>query len=225
MNSNWLKEIRFVMRKEWISESRSKSGWITAALLGVCTVFSVAFAAAGRSMPGELGAGMLWATLLFVAIGTLGRSYILEEEQGTSDLLRLIAHPVSVYWGKAIFAWAQMTIAAVVLSFLFVLLTGLHVERYDFFVYGLIGGAASLASTVTFCSALIARGANRGSMVGVISFPLMTPVVALGVVSGRVAMGVGSADSGLQSTAGLWLYAVMGFVLAPQLAAYVWKEG
>lgn len=224
MSSTWGREVGAVIRKELMTELRNKSATFTAIMLSITTVFTLAFAFFGRQMTGEGAAGMLWAALLFAGVGTLTRAFVAEDEQGTGDLLRMWARPHAVYWGKAIFAFAQMVLTGFLVTLLFVILTGVSVKVPLMLVASLIGGSAALAATVTLVSALISRGANRGTLAGVVALPLLLPLVALGVTAGRSAFDGISPSTGWSGTTGVWLYTLLVFATAPYQFAAIWRE-
>src|SRR5437763_14502801 len=103
MNSSWSREIKAILRKEIASEIRTKSGLATVGLFSLAAVVAVAFAAFNLTIGGSLASGLLWVTLLFTAAVALPRTFVSEEEQGTGDLLRLMARPEAVFWGKALY--------------------------------------------------------------------------------------------------------------------------
>lgn len=224
MNSPWLSEIGAIIRKEVLAEMRNRSAGMTALMLSIATVFTMAFAFYGRLLTGDGGAGLLWSALLFAGVGTLARAFVAEEELGTGDLLRMWARPHSVFWGKTVFSFLQMTATAIVVSVMFLTLTGLGVTHFWVFALSLLGGSAALAGTVTFSSALIARGSNRGTLAGVVALPLLVPLMALGVTAGRNSLGEVQNAARWDATAGIWMYAVLVLMIAPHLFAALWRE-
>ncbi|MBV6459473.1 MAG: hypothetical protein HONBIEJF_02621 [Fimbriimonadaceae bacterium] len=219
-------EIRAVFRKELQSELRNKSATYTAFMLSGVTVFTLAFAFYGRELTSEAAAGMLWAAILFAGVGTLTRAFVAEEEQGTADLLRMWARPPAVYWGKAGFAFLQMSGTALMVSLLFLVLTGVGVGNYPLLALTLLGGSGALAGLISLVSALISRGNNRGTLAGVIALPLLVPLVALGVNAGRVSLEINtiSDQAGWSSCAGVWLYTLLVLATAPYQFAAVWSD-
>jgi heme exporter protein B len=223
MQSNWTKEILAIFRKELTSEIRSLSDSYSALILGVATVFSLAFSSYGKVLDPHVAAGLLWTGLISTGIGGLSRGVLREEELGTGDLLRLWARPHAVFWGKALFNCAMMLLTAVLLSTLFLFLTEVTVTRPLIFAGSLLGGAVALAGVVTFCSALIARGSNRATLAGVVSIPILLPLIALGVGAGRASLGE-TIGNGAVSLMGTWAYAIAVFALAPHIFAFVWEQ-
>jgi heme exporter protein B len=224
MSSGWGPEIVAVFRKEALAEMRTKSGLLTAGLFSALTVITLAFASFGSVLAANVSAGLLWVALVFASIVALPRAFVSEEEQGTADLLRLIARPHAVFWGKSLFNLAQMLITALALSLLYAGLTDQAVRGAGLFLLSLGGGSAALAGAVTLCGAFVAKAANRAALAGVISLPLLLPLVALGI--GAIAGALGGSPvggPGWSEAAGLWLYAVAVFAVGPHLFAAIWK--
>lgn len=224
MSSSWKAEILAVFRKEVISEFRARSGILTAGLFSVLATVIMAFGSQSQRLTPSLAAGMFWVTLLFSAVVSLPRSFTAEEEQMTANLLRVYARPHAVFWGKALFNFLQMAITALVLSLLFLVLVGISVKEPVLFLSGVLLGCGSLAGAVTFCAALVAQAANRAVLAGVISLPLLVPLVVLGVVSTRAGLGEVSVTSAWNATLGIGLYGVAFFAAGPHLFAAVWKD-
>lgn len=224
MNSNWRVEVLEVVAKEARCEWRSRSGLVTGFLFSVLAVVAVAFAAFGLKIGGSLAAGLLWVALLFAAVVALPRAFVAEEEQGTADLLRLIARPHAVFWGKVLFNLVQMLANGVVLSVLLVTLLSLELVHPLLFVVSLVAGCAALAAGVTLCGALVAQAANRAALAGVVSLPLLLPLLALGVGAMRAALGEGSLDGSASALMGLAGFAALAMAGGPHLFAAVWKS-
>lgn len=224
MNSPWMREIGAIVRKETLAEMRNRSAGLTALMLSIATVFTMAFAFYGRTLTSDGGAGLLWSALLFAGVGSLARAFVAEEELGTGDLLRMWARPEAVFWGKTFFSFFQMTATAFVVSVMFLTLTGLEVANLGMLALSLLGGSAALAGIVTFSSALIARGSNRGTLAGVVALPMLLPLMALGVTAGRNSLGEVLGAARWDATAGIWMYALLVLMIAPHLFAALWRE-
>lgn len=223
-NGAWSSEILSVLRKEFVSEMRQKSGLLTAGLFAVVSVVAVAFASFGNKLTAGFASGLIWVTVLFTAVVAIPRVFLLEEEQGTGDMLRLSARPHAVFWGKGLFAFAQLLAGAAVTSLLFFILTSVPLYGVGIYVVGLTGGCAALAGAVTLCGALVAQAANRAVLAGAIALPLLLPLIALGVAGMRTALEPDGAQGGVEAVLGLWSYAAAVWAIGPHLFAAVWKR-
>lgn len=216
-------EVWAVFMKEWRTEVRSKHGLFTAGLFAVLAVVAMVFAGFGSTPSAGLAAGMLSVTLLFSATIGLPRAYLVEDEQGTFDLLRLIADPGPVFVGKAMFNLAQMLLTSSVLGVLFVAMTGVSVVHPLLFVVGLALQCVSLAAAVSLCGVLVVGATHRWLLAGVVALPLLLPQVFLGVGALAVALGEGSISGGWSSVLGLAGFGLAALAAGPLIASWVWK--
>jgi heme exporter protein B len=224
MTSSWTTEILAILQKEAVSELRQKSGLLTAGLFAVVSVVAVAFASVGHKLTSGFASGLIWVTLLFSAVVAIPRVFLLEEEQGTGDLLRLSARAHSVFWGKSLFSLLQLLLGGLLTSVLFFGLTGAPFFDVVIYAIGLGGGCAALAGAVTLCGALVAQAANRAVLAGAIALPLLLPLIALGVAGMRTALEPQGTRGGIEAIWGLWSYAAAAWAIGPHLFAAVWKR-
>ncbi len=235
MNSPWKTEVLAVFRKEAMTELRTKSGLATGALFGFATVVTVAFAlfninpnrvdAVFHDAPlKDVCASLLWTIVLFSALLSLPRAFLAEEENGTADLLRLMARPHAVFWGKMLFNILQTWALSLFLSILFIAFTGLEVPFPAVFMFCLLGGGASVAGAVTLCGALAAQASNRAALAGAIAVPLLLPLLQWGVTGMKSSFGGGFEGAGVSAAVGMVSYSVLVVVVGPWIYAAVWKS-
>jgi len=223
LSSNWVSEALAVLRKEVLTELRGKHGLYSTLLFSVLTVAAIGIAAARTSPSPTLASAMLWVALLFAAITGLARTFIVEEEQGTGDLLRLVAEPGPVYFGKLLFNFLLLLLVSAILVPLFVLFVGVGIALPGLFLVGLSCGCACLSASISICGALVSRASGRAALAGVISIPVLLPAVMLGVGVTRIAFG-DPGSSGTMSAVGLAGLAVAFCSVGPYLYAAVWKQ-
>lgn len=224
MNEGWGREVAAVFQKEVASEMRSKTGLMTSGLFAVVSVVAIAFATVSNKVPATISAGLFWVVLVFSAIIALPRAFTLEEEIGTGDLLRLMARPHAVFWGKMLFNLLLILITALVLSTLFLLFARTSVAIPWLFILSVVGACLAISGGVTLSGALVAQAANRGALAGAISLPLLLPLTAIGIGALRVAFGEPGLDAGTRDALGLLCYGVVSMAVGPYLYAAVWKS-
>ncbi len=231
----WSREVVAVLRKELRTEWRTKTGLMTGGLYGVCLVLTVVFALINRNVNyfykatgdhplQDVCASLIWSIVLFASLLSLPRAFLAEEENGTADLLRLMARPHAVFWGKTLFNLFQTWIGGLLLGGLFVAAVGLDVRHPWLFVLCLLAGGAAVAGAVTLCGAIVAQAANRTALAGAIAIPLLWPLLQWGVAGLQSAIGTGLLRDGISAATGMVCYAVVGLVVGPYLYAAVWKS-
>lgn len=224
MNSSWSDQAVAVFLKELRTEFRSKHGLFTAGMFGVLTVLTMVFSVYIDKPSPMVASGMLVVALVFAAVSTLPRTLIIEDEQGTFELLLLLCEPSAAFFGKAVFNALHMLIASMLLGVVFVTMVDLPIVNGTLFFLGLASLALALAGGTSFCGGLVLGASNRWILAGVISMPLLVPVVFLGVGVLQAGLGSGFDQKGVQSLVALTGYALVTLAAGPMLIGQVWKN-
>jgi heme exporter protein B len=222
--SEWASEVRAIYRKEIQSELRSKSGLITSGLFSVVSVVTIAFATYNVKITPTVAAGLFWITMLFSSMISLPRAFTIEEELGTGDLLRLVARPHAVFWGKVLFNLTLLVVTAAMLGTLFVVLAQANIGNIGLFLLSMVGTVLALAGGVTLSGALVAQAANKNALAAAIALPLLLPLTVIGIAALQVAFGDVRVDAGLRAALGLLSYGIASIAIGPYLFAAVWKS-
>ena len=221
-SSSWKNEITAVFMKEWKSESRSLSGITTTALLCLVSVVIANNITWTTSINPMVGAGIYWMILVFSASVSLTRTFLLEEDNRTADFWRLMARPEAVYWGKALFNILQMLIATALMSVAFIILVKVHIDDSLTFITTAIGGAISIAMTVTLAGAIAAPANNRYTLAAAISVPILIVLVNIGITGTATACGEGLKD-GQRAGIVMFAYAAAACSIGPVVYSKIWK--
>lgn len=222
MSSPWSKSCRAWFGKELRCEIRSKHGLYSSALFGFMAVITAVFATAKQTFPPTLAAGFLVVVLVFSAVVTVPRIYLVEEDQRTIDLARLLAPPSAIYVGKATFGTLLNAAAGLLFSLVFVTMARAEVLHWPELLLGSVFFAMGLAQCLALCSALVIGAENRWILAGVVALPLVLPLVFCGVGVTRYAFGDGSWNSAAQNFLILVGYTVGLGSLGPVLVEAVW---
>lgn len=222
-NSNWVIETLAVFRKEWLTEMRSRHGLFTSFLFSLLAVFAMSLASFSSKPDPSVAAGMLIVTLVFSSIVAIPRTFLVEDEQGTFDLLRMAADPAAAFAGKALYNALWSLVTSLVLSVLFINLTSVPVVDPKLFFAAVLFGSLALAGGVSICGALVMGASNRWILGAAVSLPILLPQIFLGMGALRVAFGTGGLEGGWQCVIGLG-----GFSLAlagggPLLTQAAWN--
>lgn len=186
-------------------------------------MITLAFATFTTKLNADVASGLLWVGILFASVLALPRTFLIEEELATGDLLRLVARPHAVFWGKALYNLALILVAGTALTLLFVMFTGLTVPDPLLMAASIFGGCTCLAGAVTLSGALVAQAANRTALAAAVSTPLVLFVLALGVATSRSAFSPGLGNA-WPWAGGTVCFAIVLFALGPWLFAAVWKS-
>lgn len=218
-----MREVLAVLKKEAISELRGRHGLYMAFLFSIVAAFALGMATALERPPASTAAVLLMILLLFSSIASLSRTFVLEEEQGTADLLRVLGNPVAVFIGKLLYNLLLLIVITIVAVPALILFAGLNVADPMLLMISLAFGCAGLAAVVSFCGALASRSRSRATLSGVISVPVLLPWVWMGLNAFRAALGDVAVQPWASAVGLLGMALVFGSV-GPLLYAVVWRR-
>ncbi len=174
-----------ILRKECLSEWRTRYGLNAALLFAVTTLASVSFAVGRLGDRTDVLAAMLWIVLLFAALSSLSHTFVREVEGHTLTLLRMSAAPTPIAVGKLLFNLLFLVMIELVTVPLFLVLMGAPPPNWPSLLLILALGSLGLALAATLAGAVIAQSRGRGALYAGVSFPLLLPVLAAAVSATR----------------------------------------
>ena len=172
-----------------------RSGGRLAAMLAfavlACFLFSLSLDRS-RIAGLDVGAGLLWLTLLFACIAGAGRTFDTEEADGAFRHLLLTPVPrYAVFLGKAAANFVMICLVAAITTVALTVFFGIAAPgSAAHHASVLLPGAIGLAAAGTFFG-LISRHSTLGdSLLPVLTFPVLAPLVSFGATaSSRVFLG------------------------------------
>ncbi len=224
-STRWIRATLAVFLKDWRSELRTRYAINALGMFVITTISIILFSLGGEPASPEVLSGMLWVVLFFAAMSGLSRTFVMEEERGTSMTLQLQAPPSAVYFGKLLFnllLGAGLTLLTVVLYAL--LISGFVIRSYGVFVAIVTLGSIGLAAASTIIAAIIARANTKGTLYPVLSFPILLPLLMTVINATRLASeGTtwGGAGGEFQI---LFSYIVVVVTTSYLLFEYIWKD-
>lgn len=222
MRSTWGKSVWRWLGKEARCELRSKHGVYSSFLFGLMAVVAATAATFDQKLNPSLAAGFLCLTLIFAAVVSVPRAFLVEEDQRTFDLARLAEEPSVVYTGKTVYCFVTSALTGPILALIYAVLTHVEVFRWDVLLLGSLVFSGGLSLCLSFCSALVVGAENRYVLAGVVALPLLLPFVFSGVGGLQFAFGEGAWGASLQNFAVMVGYGVGVGGLGPVLVGEVW---
>jgi len=214
-----------VARKDLRGELRSRYALNALGMFVLVVVAVMAFGAWGERMTSGIVAGLFWTAMFFTGVTGLGRTFVSEEERGTSLLLRHLLPPAPVYVGKLAVNLLLAILGNGTLAILFaVMIVDQGIRSPGAFALVVLVASMAFAGALTIIAALIARAGAKGALYPVLAFPVLLPTILLGVdllrrsVSGSAVVDMG--DDLLL----LGLYSVAVIVLGFYLFDFLWKD-
>lgn len=188
----WLSQALIILRKDVAIEARSGEVVTTSAFFAVLVVIMASFALyGGPSSRRLIASAVIWLSIAFAAVLSLGRAWQREREE--SALMGLLVAPVSrsaIFCGKAL----GLTVFLVIVQLVVIPLTCLLFAQ-DLIVYapGLLVIVAfatpGIAATGTLFGAMTVRTRARDLLLAIVLFPLLAPTLLAAVAATRELFG------------------------------------
>jgi heme exporter protein B len=218
---NLLKEISFLLRKEFTLEWRQKYAISGILLYVLSTVFIIYISF--QAVSPQLWNVLFWIIMLFASVNAVVKSFV--QESGNRQLYYYqLANPIAILFSKIIYNAALLLMLGVLTFFALGFIAGNPVERAGQFALALFLGSLGFSITFTFVSAIAAKADNSSTLMAILSFPVVIPILLLLVNLSAHAIGLlqGSMITGdimLLAAVDLILVA-LGMVLFP----YLWRD-
>lgn len=210
-----------VFQKDWRGEWRTRASLNAIALFSLCAPVALSFSVANQKLEAPVLGGLLWSVLLFAALVGLPRSFVKEEESGTSSLLRLSCAPEAVLWGKSLFNLALLGATQLAAVPLFALLLDARADKPGLLVLVLLLGDLGLAVSSALLGAIAAQARARGALFPAIATPILLPLLVVAANATSVAFGArGTPWPAVQFLAA---YDVIVVAAAWMLFEFVWS--
>ncbi|MBI4418235.1 MAG: heme exporter protein CcmB [Ignavibacteriales bacterium] len=214
-----------VVVKDVKSEIRTRYALNALVMFVVTAVAVILFALRGDTPSTVVLAGMFWVVVFFTGMSGLSRTFVSEEERGTSLTLQLVASPGVVYFGKLLFNVAlTLTLILGVTGVYLVAFPGFVIQTPSIFFITLFLGSLGLASAATIIAAIVAKAGSRGTLYPVLSFPVVV-VLLMTVMNATVK----ALDGDPLSSATVDFLVLISYVMVMTAGSYllfdfVWKD-
>ncbi len=215
-------EIKYLVGKEIKLELKQKYVLNGILLYLVSTIF-VTYLAFENAITAETWNSLFWIILLFVAVNGISKSFV-QESPARHLYYYTIASPQAVILSKILYNLFLMAILSVLAFIFFLLLMGNQVVNVPLFLLTLILGSLGLSSVLTMVAAIASRASHNFSLMAILSFPIVLPLLATLMKVSRTAMS--SMDwSGLSGLLVILITIIVAVItLAYLLFPYLWKD-
>lgn len=220
----YISGILAVLQKDLLLEYRSKYAVNTVLAFVGSSLLLVVFSLKAQALPPTPRSGLVWIIILFASLSSLSRSFVLETERNTFDLLRLHANPGSVYLGKLTFNFLFTLMVNIVTMTLYIFLLGLYVRDWYILNLTILLGTLGLAGVSTLLAAIVSQASRKGAIFSVLSLPLLVPLDLLLVNTTKAALSTGGNPGTWSDMLALTGFAGVTITVAILLFEYIWEE-
>ncbi len=219
-----MKEIKALILKDLKLEWRNKYALNGMLLYVVSTVFVcyLSFKLKIDTIEPITWNTLFWIILLFVAINAIARSFA-QENKNRNTYYYLLAKPENIIMAKIIYNFVLMLLLSTLGLIIYGAFMGNPVIDLPVYFLGVVLGAFGFSSCLTLMSAIAAKADNAASLMALLSFPIIIPILIMLIRLSKNAMDGLLIDSSLDEI--YTLVAIDGIVIALSflLFPYLWK--
>ena len=169
-------EIKYLVGKEIMLELKQKYVLNGILLYLLSTVF-VTYLAFEDAITPETWNSLFWIILLFVAVNGISKSFM-QESPARHLYYYTIASPQAIVLAKILYNLFLMAGLSFLAFGFFLLLMGNQVVNMPLFMLTLLLGSLGLSSVLTMVAAIASRASHNFSLMAILSFPIVLPLLA-----------------------------------------------
>ena len=224
---DYLRQVLALVWKDVVVELRTRERF--AAMGGFTILVGVLFNFAidpTEVAPESIASGLIWMTIVFGGMLGLGRTFQLEEEEGAFQGLLLSPIPRdALYLGKVTANFILLALVTALVFGVFALFFGLGLGRHPLALASVVLlGVLGFVAVGTLFSAISARTTMGETLLPILVFPLLIPVIIFGVTGTRSlfqGLPLSEVDGNLRM---LGAFAVVALAAGAGLFRYVVEE-
>lgn len=208
------KEIRLELRQKYV---------INGILLYLVSTIFVTFLAFDDFISAETWNSLFWIILLFVAVNGISKSF-LQESPARHIYYYTLTSPKAVILSKIIYNLLLMIILSSLSFLFFILMMGNKVNDVPLFLLCLLLGSLGMTSILTMVAAIASRASNNFSLMAILSFPIILPLLSTLMKVSKSALVVTKENGNLGFIIILLTIDVAVIILAYLLFPYLWRD-
>lgn len=163
-----------LLKKEFLLEWRQRYA-ISGILLYVFSTVFIIYTAFVRVEPRTWNT-LFWMVMLFASVNAVAKSFL--QENGARQLYYYqLADPLSVIFAKMVYNTLLLLVLGCLTYGAFVLFAGDPVRNHGLFLAAVLLGSLGFSITFTFISAISAKTNNSATLMAILSFPLVIPIL------------------------------------------------
>ncbi len=121
---------------------------------------------------------VFWIILLFASVNSVAKSF-LQESEGRVLYYYTLFSPQGIIFAKILYNTLLLLVVAFLGLFFYIVLMGNPVQDFPLFCVILALGALGFASTLTMVSGIAAKAQNSTTLMAVLSFPIILPMLLM----------------------------------------------
>ncbi len=221
---NFIQGITAVLSKDLQAELRSRYALNTVLAFVGAAMLLILFSLRAEQLAPTPKSGLIWIVILFAALSSLSRSFVMETDRNTYDLLRMHGDASEIFVGKLCYNFCFTMAVNVVTFVLYIFLLGLPVADYAALAFTLVLGTLGLCSVATMLGAIVSQADHKGAIFSVLGIPLLFPLIMILVRTTKAALIEGLTGNYLDDIWALVGYAGVTITAGILLFDYIWDD-
>jgi heme exporter protein B len=219
---NMLTETKHLLLKEIRLELRQKYA-ISGILLYVISTVFVVYITLGQQVGGAIWAALFWIIVLFASVNAVAKSFVQESPKRQLYYYSL-ANPSSVILSKMLYN-SFLLLAISFLAFgAFSVVVGNPIKDMLLFSQTLALGSIGFSITFTFISAISAKANQSATLMAILSFPVIIPMLMTLMRLTKIALNLMTDSAYYKDILILLCIDVILGALAFILFPYLWRD-
>ncbi|TAE37969.1 MAG: ABC transporter permease [Sphingobacteriales bacterium] len=178
-------QVQHLIKKEIILEWRSKYAFNGILLYVVSTIF-VCYLAFKTTQPVVWNV-LFWIIMLFAAVNAIAKSFI-QDSKGRLLYYYSIASPQAIIIAKTMYNIALLLCITSLAFVVYKLVFANSLGDPLLYIVSIFLGSLSFSTVFTMTSAIASKAGNNGTLMAVLSFPLIIPLLMLLIKLSKNAM-------------------------------------
>lgn len=189
----WLSAAARIARKDLLIERRSHV--VTAQIIPFAGIVLLLFAFAldpDRGILRRVAPGLFWVAVLLCTLLMVARSYAIEPQDG---LVRIGYEPPAIFFGKTAAVFVQLLALELMLGLGMVALYDVKIHQFGMILFSLLLTTLALAALGVMFGAVSSAESTGATLLPILLFPALTPVLIGGTQSLERALQDSPADA------------------------------
>lgn len=220
-----IRETTALVKKEFLLEFRLRYMFnaVLVYLAGAIFICYFAFFGRGGDLSPMTWNALFWIIVLLASVNAASRSFLLERPT-RQYYYYFMAAPGAIILSKLIYNIVLLSLMALTGLALFALVMGNVVQDIPMFVWITIVGSGCLAATLTFIAAIAAQTQHSMTLMAVLSFPVVIPVLLILIKLSKSAIDGLERSLSYQDLIVLLAVKVITITVSYLLFPYLWKN-
>ena len=220
-----IQEVWTLVKKEILIELRMKYALSGMLLYLVSSIFLgyITFSLGRAQITVPTWNVLFWIIMLFVATNSIAKSFIQESKERLLYFYT-IASPQAIIISKIVFNCLLMFFLVFVGFLIYAILLGNPVQDVGLFLVNLLLGSIGFSTTFTMISSIASKASNSGTLMAILGFPIIIPMLLLLIKISRNSIDGLSRSTSMDEITTLSAIIIIAISTSILLFPYLWRS-